>query len=79
MKISSLSVISTVFFFFSLLLSLEILSFAEKKTQKELELKLQIPSVTISWKNSLKTGGDRKAVVPPKNVEFLFHNFLGGE
>ena len=76
MKISSLSVISTVFFFFSLLLPLEILSFAEKKTQKELELKLQIPSVTISWKNSLKIGGDRKALVPPKNVEFSFHNFL---
>ena len=41
-----------------------------------MELKLQIPSVTISWKNSLKIGGDRKALVPPKNVEFSFHNFL---
>ena len=76
LRIQCLVFLLVVYLCLFLLFPMELLSATQKKTQKELELKLKIPPVTINWKSSLKIIGTKKKLVPPKYIKFSFPDLL---
>ena len=75
-KIKSFVPLLVVFVCLSLFPPMELLGFTQKKSQKELELKLKIPPVIINWKSSMKIIGARKELVPPTHIKFSFDDFF---
>ena len=63
-------------FCFSVFFSFELFGEIQKKPQNELELKLEIPQVTINWKNRFKIVSIRNSLVPPKDFKVSFSNLL---